>query len=132
MPCPFNPSKISADASTATTASRAARDPDRNTLSTLQNASNKSTDRPGNHSLYPWLAAGKITNPSAKAKMKALNPGVLKVAPDSRLMIKSQKRVDMGPFMRYSCWHCTNPPCVKRCPFTAMAKMPTDATNPVW
>jgi Fe-S-cluster-containing dehydrogenase component len=55
-------------------------------------------------------------------KMKALNPGVHKVAPDQRVIIKSQKRVDMGPFMRYSCWHCTNPPCVKRCPFGAMAK----------
>lgn len=55
-------------------------------------------------------------------QMKALNPGVHKTAPDQRVIIKSQKRVDMGPFMRYSCWHCTNPPCIKRCPFKAMAK----------
>lgn len=60
-------------------------------------------------------------------KMKALNPGVHKTAPDQRVVIKSQKRVDMGPFMRYSCWHCTNPPCAKRCPFSAVAKMPNGA-----
>lgn len=60
-------------------------------------------------------------------KMKALNPGVHKTAPDQRVIIKSQKRVDMGPFMRYSCWHCTNPPCVKRCPFSAINKMPNGA-----
>jgi Fe-S-cluster-containing dehydrogenase component len=55
-------------------------------------------------------------------QMKALNWGVHKTAPDQRVIIKSQKRVDMGPFMRYSCWHCTNPPCVKRCPFGAIKK----------
>jgi len=60
-------------------------------------------------------------------KMKALNPGVHKTAPDQRVIIKSQKRVDMGPFMRYSCWHCSNPPCVKRCPFSAIAKQPSGA-----
>lgn len=60
-------------------------------------------------------------------KMKALNPGVMKVSSDSRVIIKSQKRVDMGPFMRYSCWHCQNPPCVKRCPFKAMKKQTNGA-----
>ncbi len=55
-------------------------------------------------------------------KMKALQPGIHKTAPDQRVIIKSQKRVDMGPFMRYTCWHCTNPPCTKRCPFGAITK----------
>jgi Fe-S-cluster-containing dehydrogenase component len=60
-------------------------------------------------------------------QMKGDNPGVLKTSPDTRVIIKSQKRVDMGPFMRYSCWHCTNPPCIKRCPFKALAKKPNGA-----
>jgi len=60
-------------------------------------------------------------------KMKALNPGVMKTAPDQRLVIKSQKRVDMGPFIRYSCWHCAKPPCIVRCPFKALSKMPSGA-----
>ena len=55
-------------------------------------------------------------------EMKALNPGIHKTAPDQRVIIKSQKRVDMGPFIRYSCWHCENPPCVLRCPFEAIVK----------
>lgn len=60
-------------------------------------------------------------------QMKGDNPGVIKTSPDTRVIIKSQKRVDMGPFMRYSCWHCTNPPCIKRCPFKALAKKPNGA-----
>jgi len=55
-------------------------------------------------------------------QMKALNYGVHKTAPDQRMIIKSQKRVDNGPFIRFSCWHCPDPPCVKRCPFDALAK----------
>ncbi|MGB4593828.1 MAG: 4Fe-4S dicluster domain-containing protein [Coriobacteriia bacterium] len=62
-------------------------------------------------------------------KMKALNPGIHKTAPDQRVIIKSLKRVDMGPFMRYSCWHCVNPPCAAHCPFKAIKKMPNGA---VW
>lgn len=60
-------------------------------------------------------------------KMKALNPGVHKTAPDQRVIIKSQKRVDMGPFMRFSCWHCPYPSCVNNCPFGAIKKMPNGA-----
>lgn len=62
-------------------------------------------------------------------KMKALNPGVHKTAPDQRVIIKSQKRVDMGPFIRYSCWHCFDPPCVRRCPFKAMKKQASGAVS---
>lgn len=62
-------------------------------------------------------------------KMKALQFGVHKTAPDQRVIIKSQKRVDMGPFMRYSCWHCSNPPCVKRCPFSAITKKTNGAVT---
>ena len=62
-------------------------------------------------------------------KMKAENPGVHKVAPDQRVIIKSQKRVDNGPFIRFSCWHCPDPPCVKRCPFGALAKQDNGAVS---
>lgn len=62
-------------------------------------------------------------------KMKALNPGVHKTAPDQRIIIKSQKRLDMGPFIRFSCWHCPDPPCVKRCPFNALAKRANGAVS---
>lgn len=55
--------------------------------------------------------------------------GQNKTAPGRRLVIKSQKRVDMGPFMRYSCWHCENPPCVKRCPFKAILKRANGAVD---
>lgn len=55
--------------------------------------------------------------------------GQNKTAPGRRLVIKSQKRVDMGPFMRYSCWHCENPPCAKRCPFKAIVKRANGAVD---
>jgi len=53
-----------------------------------------------------------------------------KLASNQRVVIKSQKRVDMGPFVRFSCWHCENPPCVGRCPFKAIVK--NDVTGAVW
>jgi Fe-S-cluster-containing dehydrogenase component len=45
------------------------------------------------------------------------------------VVIKSQKKPDMGPFMRYSCWHCENPPCAGRCPFKAIKKQPSGAVT---
>src|SRR5512139_3225049 len=62
-------------------------------------------------------------------KMKQETIGVMKVAYDQRLAIKSQKRVDMGPFIRYSCWHCPDPPCAKRCPKKAIIKRPNGAVD---
>ena len=61
--------------------------------------------------------------------MKQDSIGVMKVAVDQRLAIKSQKRVDMGPFIRYSCWHCPDPPCAKRCPFGAISKKDDGAVD---
>jgi len=49
---------------------------------------------------------------------------------NQRVVIKSQKRVDMGPFVRFSCWHCENPPCAPRCPYVAIKKNTT--TGAVW
>jgi Fe-S-cluster-containing dehydrogenase component len=50
-----------------------------------------------------------------------------KLASNQRVVIKSQKRVDMGPFVRFSCWHCENPPCAGRCPFNAITKLASGA-----
>ena len=58
--------------------------------------------------------------------------GQTKTAPGRRMVIKSQKRVDMGPFVRYSCWHCENPPCVLRCPFKAVIKEDNGAVHIDW
>ncbi len=60
-------------------------------------------------------------------KMRADDPGIHKVSADSRVMIKSQKKADMGPFQRFSCWHCPDPPCAPECPFGAITKEATGA-----
>jgi formate dehydrogenase iron-sulfur subunit len=62
-------------------------------------------------------------------KMKAETIGVHKVAYDQRLAIKSQKRVDMGPFVRFTCWHCASPPCASACPYKAIIKRDTGAVD---
>ena len=49
------------------------------------------------------------------------------VNPRQRLAIKSLKRGDMGPFMRFSCWHCPDPPCAAECPLGAIKKASTGA-----
>jgi len=62
-------------------------------------------------------------------QMKAETIGVHKVSYDQRLAIKSQKRVDMGPFVRFSCWHCEYPPCASNCPFKAIVKKANGAVE---
>lgn len=52
------------------------------------------------------------------------------LAANQRVVIKSQKKVDNGPFVRFSCWHCENPPCAGRCPFKAIKK--NETTGAVW
>jgi Fe-S-cluster-containing dehydrogenase component len=51
------------------------------------------------------------------------------VNPRQRLAIKSLKRGDMGPFVRFSCWHCPDPPCAAECPYGAIKKEPTGAIS---
>jgi Fe-S-cluster-containing dehydrogenase component len=51
------------------------------------------------------------------------------VNPRQRLAIKSLKRGDMGPFVRFSCWHCPDPPCAPECPFGAIKKEATGAVS---
>jgi Fe-S-cluster-containing dehydrogenase component len=67
--------------------------------------------------------------PSTPAEILAAVPHN-KLAANQRVVIKSQKRVDMGPFVRFSCWHCENPPCAGRCPFKAIKK--NTVTGAVW
>lgn len=52
----------------------------------------------------------------------AKNGVTRKVNAMNRVMVKSQRRLDMEPFVRYSCWHCVSPPCASHCPFGAISK----------
>ncbi len=43
-----------------------------------------------------------------------------KIAADDPMVVKAQGNNDNPPYVRYSCWHCYNPPCVPACPKGAM------------
>jgi Fe-S-cluster-containing dehydrogenase component len=47
-----------------------------------------------------------------------------KITVNQRVVIKPQRRVDSAPFVRFSCWHCPDPPCVRRCQWKAIVKDP--------
>lgn len=53
-----------------------------------------------------------------------------KVQADDPMVVKAQGKNDAPPFVRYSCWHCSNPPCKTACPLNAM-KVDVD-TKAVW
>jgi anaerobic dimethyl sulfoxide reductase subunit B (iron-sulfur subunit) len=42
------------------------------------------------------------------------------VQADDVMVVKAQGSNFNPPFVRYSCWHCYNPPCATGCPFKAM------------
>lgn len=62
-----------------------------------------------------------LKNPASIAAVIAM-PERSIVSASQRLAIKSQKRVDMGPFVRFTCWHCPDPPCAAGCPTKAIVK----------
>jgi Fe-S-cluster-containing dehydrogenase component len=43
-----------------------------------------------------------------------------KIQYDNPMVMKNQGKNYDPPFVRYSCWHCTNPPCASACPRGAM------------
>lgn len=51
------------------------------------------------------------------------------VKSNQRLAIKSQRRGDMGGFVRYTCWHCPDPPCAGSCPLDAIVKQENGAVS---
>lgn len=51
------------------------------------------------------------------------------VKANQRLAIKSQRRADMGAFVRYTCWHCPSPPCAGSCPLDAIIKQESGAVS---
>lgn len=63
------------------------------------------------------------------ADLDEVTPQFSVVGPAQRVAIKSQKRVDMGPFVRFSCWHCPSAPCAAACPYDAIVEESTGAIN---
>ena len=47
-----------------------------------------------------------------------------KIDTDNPITVKAQNYVDRTPYVRYSCWHCDEPPCAIHCPFQAVKKDP--------
>lgn len=61
--------------------------------------------------------------------LNSVKPQKSIVSASKRLAIKSQRRVDMGPFVRFTCWHCPDPPCAAGCPFKAITKEASGAVS---
>lgn len=47
-----------------------------------------------------------------------------KIQADDPMVVKAQGKNDCPPYVRYSCWHCVNPPCASACPKGAMLVNP--------
>jgi Fe-S-cluster-containing dehydrogenase component len=52
------------------------------------------------------------------------------VSEDELMVIKSQAFFDMGPMVRYSCWHCKAPSCLDACPVSD-SNNPSAASNAI-
>lgn len=61
--------------------------------------------------------------------MDEVTPQRSVVKANQRLAIKSQRRADMGAFVRYTCWHCPSPPCAGSCPLGAIVKQESGAVS---
>lgn len=70
----------------------------------------------------------QLKNAETQAEAR-LNAGMAAVNPRQRLAIKSQRKIDMGPFVRFTCWHCPDPPCADACPFGAIVKQENGAVS---
>lgn len=75
------------------------------------------------------IACKREWNLALPTTIDDVKPQKAVVNPRQRLAIKSVKRGDMGPFLRYSCWHCPDPPCAHACPLGAIRKEPTGAIS---
>lgn len=64
---------------------------------------------------------GKPLDPGTGAGV-GITPDASKVSPDEATVIKPQSGFDFPPFIKYNCWHCSNPPCAGRCRFKAISK----------
>lgn len=51
---------------------------------------------------------------------------------DDLVVVKSQSAGDQGPYVRYSCWHCYDPPCLKACNSTGIRAISRDLNGAVW
>jgi Fe-S-cluster-containing dehydrogenase component len=63
------------------------------------------------------------------AGLANVKPQSSRVKSNQRLAIKSQRRGDMGGFVRYTCWHCPSPPCAGSCPLGAIVKQDNGAVS---
>lgn len=74
-------------------------------------------------------ACKRTWNLKPPATIAEVKPARALVGPRQRMAIKSVRRGDMGPFIRYGCWHCPNPPCAYYCPFGAINKQESGAVS---
>lgn len=75
------------------------------------------------------IACKREWNMKLPTNINSVKPQKSIVSASKRLAIKSQKRGDMGPFIRFTCWHCPDPPCATGCPLGAIKKEASGAVS---